>query len=208
MSKKGHNSGVSGERLKSFIERIERLEEDKRAVSEDIAQVYSEAKGVGFDTKIIRLIVKERRLTIEQRYENEALLDIYKAAIGMLDGTPLGQSAIERLQKKKPPKEDSQTDLEEAIEEDQPEDQNRPRAPSAEDIEKARAEGRSAASAGLPVTRNPYPAHNPCRAAWDEGWCHDAGSDGMDIPDAWRASKKPKKGDEKKDPDDKGGEGA
>jgi uncharacterized protein (UPF0335 family) len=77
--------GVSGERLKSFIARIEKLEEDKSAVGEDLKEVYAEAKGVGFDTKIIRQIVRLRKIEVEQRRETEELLELYKAAIGMED---------------------------------------------------------------------------------------------------------------------------
>jgi uncharacterized protein (UPF0335 family) len=78
------NAGaVAGERLKSFIERIERLEEEKRALAEDIKEVYSEAKGVGFDVKTMRRIVRLRKLDEEDRDEQEALLDTYLRAIGM-----------------------------------------------------------------------------------------------------------------------------
>ena len=73
---------ISSERLKSFIKRIEKLEEDKAAVSEDIKEVYAEAKGVGFDVKIIRQIVRLRKMEDEQRREQEELLDLYMAAIG------------------------------------------------------------------------------------------------------------------------------
>ncbi len=75
--------GISGERLRSFIQRIEKLEEDKAAVGEDLKEVYAEAKGVGFDTKIIRQIVRLRKVEVEKRRENDELLDLYKAAIGM-----------------------------------------------------------------------------------------------------------------------------
>ena len=75
--------GVSGERLRSFIQRIEKLEEDKAAVGEDLKEVYAEAKGTGFDTKILRQIVRLRKVEIEKRRENDELLDLYKAAIGM-----------------------------------------------------------------------------------------------------------------------------
>ena len=75
--------GVSGERLRSFIQRIEKLEEDKAAVGEDLKEVYAEAKGVGFDTKIIRQIVRLRKVELEKRRENDELLELYKAAIGM-----------------------------------------------------------------------------------------------------------------------------
>ena len=75
--------GVAGQRLKSFLERIERLEEEKSALAEDIRDVYAEAKGVGFDTKTMRRIVKLRKMDAEKRREEDELLDLYKAAIGM-----------------------------------------------------------------------------------------------------------------------------
>jgi uncharacterized protein (UPF0335 family) len=75
--------GISGERLRSFIKRIEKLEEDKAAVGDDLREVYAEAKGVGFDAKIIRQIVRLRKVELEKRRENEELLELYKAAIGM-----------------------------------------------------------------------------------------------------------------------------
>ena len=76
--------GIAGERLKSFIERIERLEEEKRALAEDIKEVFAEAKGVGFDVKTMRQIIKLRRLDQDDLDEQEALLDTYKRALGML----------------------------------------------------------------------------------------------------------------------------
>ncbi len=75
--------GVAGERLSSFIERIERLEEEKAALMEDIKEVYAEAKGVGFDVKTIRKVVALRKMDGEKRRESEELLELYKAAVGM-----------------------------------------------------------------------------------------------------------------------------
>jgi len=75
--------GVAGERLKSFIERIERLEEEKAGLAEDIKEVYAELKGVGFDVKTIRKIVALRKMDGEKRREAEELLDLYKSAVGM-----------------------------------------------------------------------------------------------------------------------------
>lgn len=76
--------GVSGERLRSFIERIERLEEEKAHIAEDIKEVYAEAKGVGYDTKTIRKVIALRKMDGEKRRESEELLDLYKTAVGML----------------------------------------------------------------------------------------------------------------------------
>jgi uncharacterized protein (UPF0335 family) len=75
--------GIAGEQLKSFIERIERLEDEKRALSEDIKEVYAEAKGTGFDPKIMRQIIKIRKMDKEELDEEESLLDVYKRALGM-----------------------------------------------------------------------------------------------------------------------------
>ena len=79
------SGGISSERLRSFIKRIEKLEEDKAAVGEDLKEVYGEAKGTGFDVKIIRKIVSIRKLEVEKRREQDELLELYKAALGMED---------------------------------------------------------------------------------------------------------------------------
>jgi uncharacterized protein (UPF0335 family) len=76
--------GIAGERLRSFIERIERLEEEKRTLAADIKEVYAEAKGTGFDTKTMRQIIRIRRMDKDDVDEQETLLDIYKRALGML----------------------------------------------------------------------------------------------------------------------------
>ena len=75
--------GVTGERLRSFIERVERLEEEKSALAEDIKDIYAEAKGFGFDAKTMRKIVRLRKMDLEKRREEDELLELYKAAIGM-----------------------------------------------------------------------------------------------------------------------------
>ena len=71
-------------KLKSLIERIERLEEDRKAVGADLKEVYAEAKGEGFDTKILRKVVRLRALDSAKRQEEEALIELYVAAIGGL----------------------------------------------------------------------------------------------------------------------------
>jgi len=77
------NSSAQG-KLKSLIERIERLEEDKAAVASDLKEVYAEAKGEGFDTKIVRRVVRLRKQDSAKRQEEEALIDLYISAIGGL----------------------------------------------------------------------------------------------------------------------------
>lgn len=79
----GHNS--ANERLKSFVERLERLEEEKKGLSDDIREVMAEAKGVGFDTKILRKVVSARKMDTEKRREEEELFETYMAALGILD---------------------------------------------------------------------------------------------------------------------------
>jgi uncharacterized protein (UPF0335 family) len=76
-------SGFAKEHLRSFVERIERLEEEKKALADDIREVYSEAKGTGFDTKVMRQVIRLRKLESADRQEQEAMLDLYLSALGM-----------------------------------------------------------------------------------------------------------------------------
>ena len=90
----GCRGGIAGAQLKSFIERIERLEEEKQALGEDIKEVYAEAKGTGFEPKIMRQILKIRKMDKDEHDEQESLLDIYKRALGMLpDADATAQAA-------------------------------------------------------------------------------------------------------------------
>ena len=73
---------VAADRLRLFIERVERLEEDKKAIMEDIKEVYAEAKGEGYDTKIMRQVIRLRKMENHDRQEMEALLDLYLTALG------------------------------------------------------------------------------------------------------------------------------
>ena len=79
----GGTAEVNSGHLKAFIERIERLEEDKKAIADDIKEVYAEAKGTGFDVKILRKIVSIRRQDNDKRREEEEILELYLAALGM-----------------------------------------------------------------------------------------------------------------------------
>ena len=75
--------GIAAERLRSFVERIERLEEEKAALSADVREVYGEAKAVGFDVKIMRQVIRLRKMDHSDRQEQEHLLDLYKRAVGL-----------------------------------------------------------------------------------------------------------------------------
>ncbi|MFG1263280.1 MULTISPECIES: DUF2312 domain-containing protein [Xanthobacter] len=180
-------SAVNNARLLSYIERIERLEEEKRSIADDIKDVKAEAKSAGFDVKMITKMIALRRLTPAERRLEKELTEIYEAACGLLDGTPLGDAARERLMKEEPNAEPV------------------PAPPAhAQEVmrtaEEAREEGGEAFRAGVRIIDNPYTAGDPRRAAWDEGFCAASGSDGMDIPEAWRRkSKKGAKGDDKRD---------
>ena len=93
---------IAKDQLQSIIERIERLEEEKKATADDIRDVYTEAKSSGFDAKAIRTIIKMRKQDAAERAEQEEIVQIYLNALGMLSDLPLGRSAIERATAKKP----------------------------------------------------------------------------------------------------------
>ena len=81
MSLLGHNA--ADERLRLLIERIERMEEERKGISDDIRDIYAEAKAVGYNPKIMRIIVRYRKMKPDDRAEMEAILDVYKAALGL-----------------------------------------------------------------------------------------------------------------------------
>jgi uncharacterized protein (UPF0335 family) len=93
MSEAGSNINAQ---LKSIVERIERLEEEKKTIAGDIKEVYAEAKAYGFDTKILRKVVALRKKETAQRAEEEAMLEVYMSALGMIADLPLGQAALKR----------------------------------------------------------------------------------------------------------------
>lgn len=84
--------------LLSIVERIEALERERRALAEDIRDIYAEAKSAGYAPKVLRAIVAERREDAEARAERLALMDNYRAALGMLADTPLGDAAVKRAE--------------------------------------------------------------------------------------------------------------
>lgn len=83
MSEEGHNANATDDRLRLLIERRERLEEEKRGISDDIKDVNAEAKAVGYDVRAINEVIKLRKLDPDTRRERETILDLYKCALGM-----------------------------------------------------------------------------------------------------------------------------
>jgi uncharacterized protein (UPF0335 family) len=87
---------VAHARLRSLIERVERLNSERKTLADDIKEVFAEAKGTGFDTKIMRQIIKERARDQAEVEEERELLDVYRRALGMLADLPLGIEAVRR----------------------------------------------------------------------------------------------------------------
>jgi len=190
----GRNGGAAADMLVDFIASIEGLEDEKRRIAEEIKGVKARAKSAGFDAKVLTQMLRERRMSHIEREEFQALCEMYRAALGMLNGTPLGEAARKRLMGKLPPKPDEPNEELASPAPDEPS--------SADDLDAARAAGRAAAREGKRIIDNPYIAGDPRRAAWDEGWCAETGTDGMEVPEAWRRqSAKKKRGDGKPDGD-------
>lgn len=203
----GKNMGAAQE-LKSIVERIVALQiEKKGAIKEyydDIDDVYEEAEGKGYDKKALKIAVRRRHESAEQRaqrLETEAMADLYAAAIGDLAGKPLDDLTRRRIDEQmrrqrgeagEPPEQSAQQDL--------PEEATTPAEPP-ETAEQAHEKGRQARKDGARIVDNPYHSASPLRAAWDEGWCEEDGSDGMEVPAAWKRAKP--EGDDKKPDDDK-----
>lgn len=93
MTTVGHNAK---EHLRAFVERIERLEEEKKAIADDIRDVFTEAKANGYDVKALRTVIRLRKQDKDARAEHEALVETYLHALGMLADLPLGKAALER----------------------------------------------------------------------------------------------------------------
>ncbi len=87
--------GVAGAQLKSFIERIERLMEEVKTIQDDIKDVFAEAKGNGFDTKVMRKVIALRKKDAAEREEEETILDLYLQALGMIPGGAVHRQAAE-----------------------------------------------------------------------------------------------------------------
>lgn len=196
----GRNGGAAADMLVDFIESIEGLEDEKRRIADEIKGVKARAKSAGFDAKVLTQMLRERRMSHIEREEFQALCEMYRAALGMLNGTPLGEAARKRLMGKLPPKPDEPNEEQASSASEEPS--------NTDDLDAARAAGRAAAREGKRIIDNPYVAGDPRRAAWDEGWCAETGTDGMEVPEAWRRqSAKKKRGDGKPEGGGEEGEG-
>jgi len=88
---------MAADRLKSVVERIEKLEEERKLLQEDIKDIYTEAKSAGFDTKVLRMVIASRKKDQAEWEEQQALLETYMKALGQLADTPLGKAALDTL---------------------------------------------------------------------------------------------------------------
>lgn len=91
---------MNNNQLQSIVDRIEALDDEKKMITQSINDIYTEAKSNGYDVKVLRKVVAMRKKSTAQRQEEEALMEIYMNALGMLSDTPLGQSALDREFKK------------------------------------------------------------------------------------------------------------
>lgn len=204
MSKAGHNAEPG--QLRRLVDRLVNLEEQKRDIATDIKDVKAEAASAGFDKRVVTQMVKEALMDSDQRAaqrEFEEICEVYRANLGMLGGTPLGEAARKRAAGLPAELEDDKTEADESA------DSEGEREPadgldgtmSTDDIDAAREKGREAGRTGVKIFANPYLFSDPRRAAWDEGHCEASGSDGMEIPESWRRrSKKAHRGDEGRAP--------
>lgn len=90
-------ANVAAERLRSIVDRIERLDQERANLAEDIKEIYAEAKSGGFDVKALRALIKERKQDAARRDELEAMVDVYRRALGQLSDTPLGEATLRRV---------------------------------------------------------------------------------------------------------------
>jgi uncharacterized protein (UPF0335 family) len=199
------------ERLVHYVHELEGLTERKEAASLRLADLYEDARLAGLDPKTLKVVLKLRTMTPEERLQRRALESIYMAGLGMLDGDSLTDEARRRLDGQAvkpptPPPAEQEPSPENA--KDEPADTDvAPPAQAAlpmKTAEEARHEGMDAAAAGQRVYDNPYRAGDPCRAAWDEGWCAQKKSNGMEPPAAYARRTDPPKKDPKDDGPKKG----
>lgn len=212
MLKQVFGSSSPRERLVHHVQELERLDERRRAAAANFKDALEVAGAEGYDRATLKVVLKLRKMTASQRSERRALEAIYMAALGMLEGEALPEEARRRLDGDAPSERgtDAKREPDESTK-DTPEEPREQPAPAAQppaqpplivkDPEEARAEGVAAAAAGKRIYDNPYPAGDPCRAAWDEGWCGQQKSHGMETPAAYQRRNAPPA--EKSDKQDK-----
>lgn len=224
LGKDERGNETAAARLLEHIEGIERELDLKAEIEQRIKDRKAIAKGEGFDIKTMTTIIRERRTDAEKIAQEQALLDVYRAALGMLDGTPLGDYTRRKIDEelrarrgddtpapddagkgaapkkpvaRKPPGGGGATmpDAPGGVYRDPDVDVSRP-APAPDDLpadeQGARELGRTFAKEGRSLMLNPFPAGDRRRAAFDEAWCQEMQSDGMDLPSAFRRPKKDK----------------
>lgn len=201
------------EKLVYHIQELERLEVVKAMAADALKAGFDAAEMDGFERQVLRAVLKLRKLTPYERRERRALEAIYLAALGMLDGDALPDEARRRLDEpdKGQPSEGASPQAPpptagKSQGSDPPQAPDPPPPPQMtlelKDPEEARQEGRDAAAEGKRIYDNPYPAGDPCRAAWDEGWCEKRKSHGMETPAAYQRRSKPAEPSDKADKKD------
>lgn len=189
------------ELLVHHVHELEYLEARKAEAAAEVNDALKAAKADGYDGATLKAILKLRKMTPNQRAERRALEAIYLAALGMLEGDPLPDEARRRLDGMDEPRPtrapEPPPDADPAPESTPSQLEQPPLI--VKDPTEARQEGADAAAAGKRIYDNPYRAGDPCRAAWDEGWCSQQKSHGMETPAAYqrRSEKAPKKDDDK-----------
>lgn len=195
MARKGNGKNMgAAQELKNIVERIVALQIEKKGAikdyDDDIDEVYSEAEGKGYDKKALKIAVRRRHESAEQRaarLETEAMADLYAAAIGDLAGKPLDDLTRRRIDEQMR-RQSGEQPPEPAAQQDLPQEATRPAEPL-ETPEEAHDKGKQARKDSARIVDNPYHSSSPLRAAWDEGWCEEDGSDGMEVPAAWKRAK-------------------
>lgn len=198
------------ERLVHHVQELERCEALKKRATDNLKDAFEAAAAHGFDSATLKVVLKLRKMTPEQRRERRALEAIYMAALGMLEGDALPESARQRFDEARgtrgttaPPSPSTPAPGAPdgtAGATPEPPSPSVPEQPTLalKDPEEARQEGTEAALAGKRIYDNPYQAGDPCRAAWDEGWCAQQKSHGMDTPAVYQR-RTAKKDDRDKD---------
>jgi len=203
----GGNKGPqgAGDEIRLLVERAMRIREEIKEHNLDLKDVFAEAKGRGFDPKPLKRLVSWLEKDPTKRREEDAILELYKTAIGAGDGS-LSDAARAFISERRKTDDDDQLDAFAAPKEKGGGDVSTDFGDDLSDKplteEDARKLGAEAQKAGRPVTANPFKAGDERRQAWDEAWCGSSGSDGMDIPPELRPKAKPKKDDDKPKGDD------